>query len=121
MIEEKTAETNIGFGVAVAAGFDGFAEGAFCFGGIAEGEVGHTELVRGFEIGRSHGEGLLKIGDSGLGILVLVKSFLAGGKEFAGFGGHGKFVDRNGRAWQGLLLIRKRLKINSEAIAVVEC
>ena len=100
-IEHGGAESDIGFGKCVMAQVNGFAKIFLRCGMIAKGEMSHAKQIVGFVIGRGESDGLLEIGDRGLGIFIEIELLLAGVHEFHGLRGHGKFVGRHrGGVWR---------------------
>lgn len=102
-VQENGAETDLRFGIFVVAEIDGFAEERFGVRAIAESELGHGELIGGFVIFGSGGDGLLEIGERGLRVFIFIKFLFAGFHEIAGLGRHGEFVDGNGLRVQGFV------------------
>lgn len=100
-IEHGGAESDIGFGKCVMAQVNGLAKIFLRCGMIAKGEMRHAKQIVGFVIGRGESDGLLEIGDRGLGIFIEIELLLAGVHEFHGLRGHGKFVGRHrGGVWR---------------------
>lgn len=100
-VHENGAESDLRFGIFAVAEIDGFAEEGFGVGAIAKSELGHGELVIGFVIFGTGGNGLLEIAEGGLRVFLLIQFLFAGFHELAGFGGHGEFVDGDGWGVEG--------------------
>ncbi len=104
-IEKEPAELDGSVGKSVAAEFEGAAEKSFGVGAIAESEMSDGELEGNFVVGGSEREGLLKIGDGCSRVLLLIQLSFAGIHQFAGFEGHGKFVDGDGGGLRRVLFV----------------
>src|SRR5271155_2599242 len=71
-IKKDSAEADPGFRVFVIAELQSPAERGFGFSALAEGQLRHSQLGFGFIVFGREGESLLKIGDGGFCVLLLV-------------------------------------------------